>query len=209
MSAGKTVRQFGRLLSLAVIGSVLIAGVDWTAPNNWAPQDKSLISFVGRETGIAQARYIAPSATSDSENGVCVIYFNPPPASPANSVPSEAWVKSFTYSTIRRWSSQFTDADGRWATPKVEERTINGLPTTVIDTSGRYFQVGTPVGTRVLHATRLNGCWGQSSGHGPDRLPLSSQVPQKQSRPTRTHGNPCWALLEKCAKSAAAYCHPS
>jgi hypothetical protein len=48
-------------------------------------------------------------------------------------------VKSFTYSTIRRWSSQFTDADGRWATPKVEERTINGLPTTVIDTSGRYF----------------------------------------------------------------------
>ncbi len=139
MSAGKTVRQFGRLLSLAVIGSVLIAGVDWTAPNNWAPQDKSLISFVGRETGIAQARYIAPSATSDSENGVCVIYFNPPPASPANSVPSEAWVKSFTYSTIRRWSSQFTDADGRWATPKVEERTINGLPTTVIDTSGRYF----------------------------------------------------------------------
>jgi hypothetical protein len=54
-------------------------------------------------------------------------------------VPSEAWVKSFTDSTIRRWTSQFTEADGRWATPKVEERTVNGLPAIVIDTSGRYF----------------------------------------------------------------------
>lgn len=118
-----------------------VAGVAWSAPSSWKQQDKRIIDLVGREAGSGdpQARYAAAAVDGDIENAVCVVYLEPPPASPGNIPPTDAWVRNFTAATSLRWSSQFLSQDGQWAVPKLINRTINGMATTVIDTRGRYF----------------------------------------------------------------------
>jgi len=101
-----------------------VAGLKWTPPPGWTSQGA---------TGMRAATYVIPPASGDHDSGECVVYFFG--AGQGGSVQAN----------LDRWKGQFTRPDGGPAEPKVEKRTIHGLPVTRIDTSGAYSGMGGPM----------------------------------------------------------------
>jgi len=120
-----------------------VAGLKWTAPAGW----KNL----GSQT-MRAATYSVPPAAGDKESSECVVYF----FGKGQGGTIEA--------NMERWKSQFQSSDGKPATAKTGQRTVNGLAVTTIDVSGAYSGMGGPLaqskstlpGYRLLGAILVN-----------------------------------------------------
>lgn len=78
------------------------------------------------------ATYDVPDAPGDTGPTECVVYFFG--AGQGGSVEAN----------IERWKNQVTQA-GKAAPAKTSKRTVNGLPVTVIDSTGDYAGMGGPM----------------------------------------------------------------
>ena len=92
------------------------------------------------------ATYSIPLAGGDQGIAECVVnYFGPGQGGGVDA-------------NIERWRGQVLGADGKPASPKIDKRTVRGVPITVIDASGTYTGMGGPMaGGKPVPGYRLIG----------------------------------------------------
>lgn len=122
-----------RIFFLLVIGASALlaesaAGLKWTPPPGWKSTGT---------TSMRAATYPVPATSGDKEGAECAVYYFGP--GQGGSVQAN----------LARWEAQFKVA-GKPAHPKVENRTIHGLPVTTIDISGQYSGMGGPLATETV-----------------------------------------------------------
>ena len=119
-----------RILStvLLLIASSLaqsVAGLKWTPPSAWKADEG--------ERPMRAATYIVASASGDTANAECVVYFFG--AGQGGSIDAN----------LERWKGQIVGPDGKPAEAKTEKRIVHDLPVTTIDSSGDYTGMGGPM----------------------------------------------------------------
>jgi hypothetical protein len=122
----------------AVVFAESAAGVRWTAPAAWKAEGPR---------PMRAATYSLPLAAGDQGIAECVVnYFGPGQGGGVDA-------------NIERWRGQVLGADGKPATPKIDKRTLKGIPVTMIDSSGTYTGMGGPMsgGSKPAVSYRLIG----------------------------------------------------
>jgi hypothetical protein len=156
-----------RTAILAAIGFTLMAetvgGLRWTPPAGWKSEGTA---------PMRAATYKIPPASGDHEGAECVVYFFG--AGQGGSVQAN----------IERWNSQFTAANGKPATAKIQKRTVHELPVTTMDVTGQYSGMGGPMATTkaVMAGYRLLGAIIENRGGnvflkvtGPEKVIAANQ----------------------------------
>jgi hypothetical protein len=117
-----------RAAILALMGLTLLAetvgGLRWTPPAGWKSEGTA---------PMRAATYKVPSAPGDQEGAECVVYYF--------GVGQGGSVEA----NIERWNGQITGPDGKPATAKIGNRTVQGLRVTTIDVTGAYSGMGGPM----------------------------------------------------------------
>ncbi len=113
---------------LAAASTVLFAegaaGIRWIAPAGWKAEGPR---------PMRAATYSIPPVAGDSAGAECVVnYFGPDQGGGVDA-------------NIERWKGQMQGPDGKPAPASVAKRTANGIPITVIDSSGSYTGMGGPM----------------------------------------------------------------
>ena len=129
--------------SVLVIAAPLLfaesaAGVRWTPPPAWK---------VEAPRPMRAATYTIPLAAGDQGVAECVVnFFGQGQGGGVDA-------------NIERWRGQVRAPDGTPATPKIDKRTVRGIPITVIDASGTYTGMGGPMmaGSKPASGYRLIG----------------------------------------------------
>ncbi len=88
----------------------------WDAPKTWK---------LGPEKPMRSATYFTPAAAGDPEGGECAVFAN---------------IGGGVQANVDRWIGQFKQADGTdsKAKAKTEKKTVNGMPTTLIELTGTF-----------------------------------------------------------------------
>jgi hypothetical protein len=126
------------VLSTATVFAESAAGVRWTAPAAWKAE---------AARPMRAATYSIPTVAGESGAAECVVnYFGPGQGGDVGA-------------NIERWRGQVLGPDGKPATPKIDKRTVRGVPITVIDVSGTYTGMGGPMmaGAKPVAGYRLIG----------------------------------------------------
>ncbi len=103
-----------------------VGGLRWTPPAGWKSEGSA---------PMRAATYPVAPAAGDHEHAECVVYYFG--AGQGGSVQAN----------LARWNGQFTRADGKPATAKIQKRTVHGLAVSTIDVSGDYSGMGGPMAT--------------------------------------------------------------
>jgi hypothetical protein len=108
------------LLCAAALAGDTAGGLNFTPPAGW----KSL-----GQRPMRAGTYMAPAASGDKEDGeLAVFYFGQGQGGGVDA-------------NIKRWTAQFETS----AKPRIEKRTVNGLPVTMMDLSGTYLASSGPM----------------------------------------------------------------
>ncbi len=99
--------------------STLASGLAFTSPDRWMAS--------GPASSMRVAQFTLPRAASDTQDAELVLYYF---GGGGGSVEAN----------IERWLAQIQQPDGRQSTAvaRRDQRTINGLPVTLVDVSGTY-----------------------------------------------------------------------
>jgi hypothetical protein len=115
-----TVLSLGLLLvTVAPVWAGSAAGLSWTAPSAWKSEGPR---------PMRAATYTIAAAPGDTEGGECVVnYFGPGQGGGVDA-------------NLKRWIGQFQAPGGGPADSlaKVSNKTVNGVPVTLIDITGTY-----------------------------------------------------------------------
>jgi hypothetical protein len=114
------------LLSIVTLSLLAetVGGLKWTPPAGWKSEGTA---------PMRAATYKIPPASAGTDGAECVVYFFGPGQGGG------------VQRNIDRWASQVSESDGTPSKPKVEKRTVHGLPVTTIDVSGIYTAMANPM----------------------------------------------------------------
>ncbi|RPI57564.1 MAG: hypothetical protein EHM55_01330 [Acidobacteria bacterium] len=132
---------FAAALLLASVGlfAESAGGVRWTAPAGWKAE---------APRPMRAATYSITPVAGDQGVAECIVnYFGPGQGGGVEA-------------NVERWKGQVLGADGKPAAAKVTNRTVRGVPITVVDASGTYTGMGGPMmagGAKPVPGYRLLG----------------------------------------------------